>query len=139
MADERIEEEYKFCHALLIENISILERTETYATGAIAACFVFSLASIHTMVAVGSAWVAVLIAIVGLVRWIGLDGVIGTLNDYLEVLGKELPHGGWTAFYRQHRSKYLKRSRWVIWILLISVSLIFAAFIAWNGPFAPAR
>lgn len=132
MSDALVEEEYKFCHQLLVENISILEKTEVYATGAVAASMVFSLAASDPSVAVGSALVPVLISGLGLIRWRGLDSVIGTLNDYLAANG---PPNGWTAYYRQNRAPFLKRSRVLIWILLNIVSAAFAILIALHGPF----
>lgn len=85
--------EYEFCQKLLIENISILEKTEVYATGAIAAAFAFSISAQQPFVAYISATIPVYIAIIGYQRWQGIDSTIKTINDYLEVLGTALPHG----------------------------------------------
>ncbi len=129
-----LEEEYRFCHELLIENISILERTEVYATGAIAASMVFSVAASNPVVAAASACVPALVGLVGLARFVGLDGVIGRLNNYFEKVGSALPEGGWTKFYRADKPVQLARSRWTIWIFLNAVSLIFAIYMLSYGP-----
>ena len=129
-----LEEEYKFCHQLLIENISILEKTEVYATGAIAASMAFSVSASNPVVSTASAWIPALIGLVGLARFVGLDGVIGRLNDYLEVVGKDLPQKGWTKFYRDRKPVQLKRSRWAIWIFLNAVSLGFGSYMMLHGP-----
>jgi hypothetical protein len=129
-----LEEEYKFCHQLLIENISILEKTEVYATGAIAASIVFSAAATNPVVAAASSFAPMLIAVVGFARFIGLDGVIGRLNNYSEIVASKLPEGGWTKFYRANKPVQLARSRWAIWVFLNLASIIFPAYVLAYGP-----
>ena len=127
--------EYEFCQRLLIENISILEKTEVYATGAIAATFAFSASAQEPFVAKISATIPIYIAIIGYLRWRGLDSTIKTINDYLEVLGAHLPDGGWTKYYRANRGPELRRSRMIIWSLLITLTIMFFNFTMFLGPF----
>ena len=127
--------EYEFCQKLLIENISILEKTEVYATGAIAAAFAFSVSAQEPFVAYISATIPIFVALIGYLRWRGLDSTIKTINDYLEILGAGLPNGGWTKYYRANRSLELRRSRKWIWSLLITLSAMFFGFMLMLGPF----
>jgi hypothetical protein len=60
--------------------------------------------------------------------------VIGRLNNYLEIVGKDLPEGGWTKFYRANKPVQLSRSRWAIWVFLNAVAVIFAAYVWSHGP-----
>jgi hypothetical protein len=127
--------EYEFCQKLLIENISIIEKTEVYATGAIAGVIVFSASSSEPILANVSASIPFIIALIGFLRWIGLDSTISTINNYLVILGNNLPEGGWTGHYRKTRSRWLKRSRDVIWWILLLLSAIFFALTVFYGPF----
>jgi hypothetical protein len=122
-----------------IENISIIEKTEIYATGSIAVAFAFSVSAQQPFVSYISATIPICVAIVGYLRWRGIDSTIKTINDYLEILGTDLPHGGWTKYYRAKRGPALRRSRNQIWLLLIMLSTLFFVLTIILGPFTKSE
>jgi hypothetical protein len=131
--------DYEFCQKLLIENISIIERMEIYATGAIAATIVFSASTEGTSLAYVSSLVPILIALIGCLRWIGLSTTISTIGDYLAKYDETLANGGWTKYYRDNKKTWrktsiLKLSRHAIWVILLLVSVGFATITFCYGP-----
>ena len=128
-------EEYKSCRDLIGKNIDIIEKTEIYAVGASAGLFVFSLSSTVKTVAVASAWLPLLIAALGIVRFWGLDDTIDKINNYLVTLEKKYSSINWTTFYRAHnKKKVLKMTRYGIWIFLMIVSIGFGTYMSCNAP-----
>ena len=133
--DKLLVEEYKSCRELIAKNIDIIEKTEVYAVGASAAIFVFSLSATVRAVAIAAAWLPLVIAILGVVRFYGLDDTIDKINNHLVVLEKKYHAINWTTFYREHnKKKVLKKTRYGIWIMLIIVSLLFGAYMSFEAP-----
>jgi hypothetical protein len=146
MADSEIDdkllvEEYKSCRDLIGRNIEIIERSEVYAIGATAAIAVFCLSRSASQITIAktACWMTLLIPILGLVRFIGVDDTIDKINNYLVELEKKHPSIGWTTSYRaQNRYKILKKSRYAIWVVLIVFSIVFIGFIYCAGPLGAA-
>lgn len=140
MADDSIEhglliEEYKACRNLIAKNIDIIEKTEVAAVAACAALFVFSLSSTVRTVAVASAWLPLVIASLGFLRFYALDDTIDKINSHFIELEKKYKSIHWTTFYREkNKKKVLKRTRYAIWIILMIVSLGFGIYMLCNAP-----
>jgi hypothetical protein len=132
-------EEYKSCRELIAKNIDIIEKTEVYAVGAWAAVFVFSLSSTVRAVAVASAWLPLVIAGLGFVRFYGLDDTIDKINNHFIALEKKFDSINWTTFYReQNKKKVLKKTRYGFWITLIILSVVFGSYMSCNAPLSSA-
>jgi hypothetical protein len=122
---------------LIGRNIEIIERSEVYAIGATSAIAVFclSLSASQITVARTACWMTLIIPILGLVRFIGIDDTIDKINNYLVELEGKHPSIWWTAFYMtQNKCKILKKSRYAIWGVLIVFSIVFIVFIYCVGP-----
>jgi hypothetical protein len=133
--DQLLVEEYKSCRDLIIKNIDIIEKTEVYAVGASAAIFVFSLSATARTVGVLSAWLPLVIAILGFMRFLGLDDTIDKINNHLVNLEKKHKSINWTTFYREHnKKKFLKKTRYSIWFLLMIVSTGFGVYMTLEAP-----
>ncbi|RVD58878.1 hypothetical protein EN866_19440 [Mesorhizobium sp. M2D.F.Ca.ET.223.01.1.1] len=118
-------EEYKSCRELIGRNIDIIEKSEVYAIGACAAIFVFVLGVSDPLLYRIAAWLPLVVSILGLIRYIGIDSTIHKINDYLEKVEAEYTCIGWTTFYRAaNTDKILKKSRYSFWGGLILVSLV---------------
>src|SRR6266481_5258942 len=102
VSDQLLVEEYKSCRDLIAKNIDIIEKTEVYAVGASAAIIVFSLSATIRTVGVVSAWLPLVIAVLGFVRFLGLDDTIDKINNHLINLEGKYDSINWTTFYRQH-------------------------------------
>jgi len=133
-----VEEEYKLCRGLIVENIQIIEKTEVYAVGAAAATMAFCATQSGRLLVSLACWLPLIISLLGAVRFWGVDVTIGRINDYLERMEVAHPELGWTTFYRLSRPRALKSSRLIFWAILIGVSLIFAAVTVTHGPYAKA-
>lgn len=106
-------EEYKSCRDLLAKNIEIMEKSEIYAIGAVAASAVYCLSSKNPTVVVLSSWLPFSISFLGLIRFLGLNSIIGTLNDYFEFIEARRENKiVWTTYYRDNRKPVLAVSRW---------------------------
>ena len=128
-------EEYKSCRELILKNIDIMEKTEVYATGACAAIFVFSLQSSDRIVSVVTAWLPIIITILGILRFYGLDDVIDKINGHLIELERAHPPLNWTTYYRANNSsKALKKTRYGFWAALLAATLIGAVYITARCP-----
>jgi hypothetical protein len=133
--DQLLVEEYKSCRDLIAKNIDIMEKTEVYAVGASAAIIVFSLSATVRAVGVVSAWLPLVIAILGFVRFLGLDDTIDKINNHLIELERKYASINWTTFYREHnKKKVLKKTRYGIWFALMIVSLVFAFYMTFEAP-----
>lgn len=128
-------EEYKSCRELIAKNIDIIERTEVYAVAAAAALFVFSLSATNKTIAVVSAWMPLVVAILGLMRFRGIDDTIDKINSYFIKLEGRYATIGWTTFYREkNKKKELKRTRYGIWFDMIAVSIVFGTYMSCTAP-----
>ena len=128
-------EEYKSCRELIAKNIDIMEKTEVYAVAASAALFVFSLSATVKTVAIASAWLPLIIAILGFMRFYGLDDTIDKINSYFIELEKKFGSIRWTTFYREkNKKKVLKKTRYSIWIVLLIVGFGFGIYMSCNAP-----
>lgn len=133
-------EEYKSCRELIAKNIDIIERTEVYAVGACAAIFVFSLSATVKGVAIASAWLPVVIAVLGLVRFWGLDDTIDKINSYFITIENRFETIKWTTYYREkNKKKLLKKTRYGFWFVLIVVSVVFGIYMTCNAPISNAK
>ncbi|WP_375411070.1 hypothetical protein [uncultured Bradyrhizobium sp.] len=141
MSDESVEdrlliEEYKSCRDLISKNIDIIEKTEVYAVGAAGATAVFSFSATQQIVATVSAWLPFVIALLGFVRFLGIDSTINKINTYLVALETKYPKLNWTTFYRaSNKSKTLKKTRYGFWIVLGLLGFAFGIFMTMKGPF----
>jgi hypothetical protein len=127
-------EEYKSCRELLSKNIDIIEKTEVYAAGAAAAASAFCLSSTVDAVAKSSCWLPLIVSVLGLVRFVGIDATIGKINNHLVSMENTYPAISWTKSYRQqNKIKVLKASRYIIWVALIGCSLAFGCYIKSKG------
>jgi hypothetical protein len=111
-------EEYEFCRQLIIENISVIEKTEIYAVGAVAATIAFSASQSNPLLAFLSSLLPLIISIIGFTRFFGMDKTIGRINSYLITLEEKQPNIKWTEYYRHSKPRALKLSRWWIWGIL---------------------
>jgi hypothetical protein len=97
---------------------------------------VFSLSSSVSVVAKVSAWLPLLIAILGIVRFYGIDSTIDSINNYLVKIETEHPKIQWTTFYRaNNKRKVLKKTRYAIWIALTALSVPLGTLTTCKGPF----
>lgn len=136
--DKLLIEEYKSCRELIKTNIEIIEKSEIYAVGAVGAIAVFSISSSIEVVAKVSAWIPLAIALLGLVRFIGVDSTIDKINNYLVQVETQHPKLQWTSFYRaSNKHKLLKKTRYAIWVVLIILGVILGAVTNCRGPFGP--
>jgi hypothetical protein len=141
MADESVEdrlliEEYKSCRDLIGKNIDIIEKTEVYAAGAAGAVALFSLSATQWIVAATSSWLPFVISILGVLRFMGIDGTIDKINNYLVSVEKRYPKLNWTSSYReQNQYKVLKKSRYGFWVILALFGLALGILTTCNGPF----
>lgn len=136
--NELLVEEYRSCRDLIAKNIDIIEKTEVYAVGASAAIFVFSLSSTTKTIAVASAWLPLVIALLGFLRFRGIDDTIDKINNYLMKIEKKVETINWTTFYRENnKKKELKKTRYAFWIVLMLVSLGFGGYMSCNAPLSP--
>jgi hypothetical protein len=129
-------EEYKSCRDLIAKNIDIIEKTEFYAVGSSAAVAVFSISQTERLICLTASYLPLAIAILGLLRFLGIDSTIRKINNYLiDVEKRYKSQIGWTHSYRaQNTFKSLKYSRYAIWIILLGLSVIFI-HIAYLKPF----
>jgi hypothetical protein len=128
-------EEYKSCRELILKNIDIMEKNEVYATRACAALFVFSLQSADHIVSVATAWLPVIITVLGFLRFYGLDDVIDKINGHLVELETKHPPQNWTKYYRANNSsKVLKRTRQDFWLALFATTLAGAIYLTVRCP-----
>jgi hypothetical protein len=128
-------EEYKSCRELILKNIDIMEKNEVYATGACAAIFVFSLQSSDHIVSVVTAWLPVIITILGFLRFYGLDDVIDKINGHLVELETGHPPLNWTKYYRTNNSaKVLGKTRYGFWLALFATTLAGAIYLTVRCP-----
>jgi hypothetical protein len=135
IAEQLLIEEYKSCRELIAKNIDIIEKTEVGAVAACAAIFVFSLSASTRAVAIVSAWLPLVIAILGFLRFYGLDDTIDKINSRFVELEKIYKLIHWTTFYREkNKKKVLKRTRYAIWFVLMLVSLGFGTYMLCNAP-----
>jgi hypothetical protein len=74
----------------------------------------------------------------GLIRFFGLNSVIGTLNDYIEDVEKDHKLINWTTYYRKNRGRMLFLSKCAFWLILVGGGLAFACFVHRVGPAALA-
>ena len=119
-------EEYKSCRDLIAKNIDIIEKNEVYGVGAAGAVAVFSLSATDRTVCLVGSYLPLAISVVGLVRYFGIDRTIHKINNYLE--GVEARYEGvlgWTRSYRSaNKVRWLKGSRYLIWTILIALSVV---------------
>ena len=80
---ELIVEEYKACRDLIGRNIEIVERNEVYIVGACAAIFAFSTEKGNSLLTFGAAWLPLVLAFIGKVRYDALHLTISKIDDYL--------------------------------------------------------
>ena len=135
-------EEYKALRDLTLENIRIIERTETLALGAVGAVIIFGLGVKDRPVFYGQAAVAVLIPVLGWVRWGALHKVVKLADRYFREKVEEEGSGlNWSTFYHAQSSGRLGRSRFWLWFWLTVVAVIYALACIRYGPFgeAPAQ
>jgi len=130
-----IEEEYKFCHRLIVENIHIIEKTETYAVGAVAATMAFSATQSGRLIVILSSWLPLVISALGAIRFWGVDVTIGRINAYLKTIEADNSKLNWTTYYSMSKPRALKWSRRAFWVILIVVSFAFASVTLFNGPY----
>lgn len=130
-------EEYKNCRELIKINIEIIEKNEIYATGAAAAVAVFCISSTNKTVVQFSCWLPLIIAMLGAIRFYGVDIAIRQLNNYIVEIEGRYRQLGWTTSYRkQNRYKILKFTRLLYWLVLCSCSGAFALYLFLSGPIA---
>jgi hypothetical protein len=132
--DSLLLEEYKSCRDLLKTNIDIMEKSEIFVVGAAAAAAAFCLSSKNETVVLLSSYLPLALSVLGLIRFLGLNSVIGTINNYIEGVEKNHKAINWTTYYRNKRGRMLFLSRWAFWILLVGGSLAFAYFVYRMGP-----
>lgn len=132
-------EEYKSCRDLIKTNIDIIEKSEVYAVGAAAAAAVYCLSSTTELVQKAACWLPLVIAIIGGLRFVGIDATISKINNYLVSIEKMYPEIGWTRSYRlQNEWKVLKLSRYSIWLILADCGMSFGLYVWRNAPLSPA-
>jgi hypothetical protein len=127
--NELLVEEYKYCRALILKDIDIMEKNEIYVTGACAVIFVFSLQAPDHIVSVVAAWLPPFIACLGWLRFSGLDGSIDEINGYLAKLEASHPALNWTTYYLANDKRALRRTRQVLWAALTFFTLVGAAYL----------
>ena len=128
--DQLRPEEYKRCWDLFIENIKAVERNEIYAVGAIAAVMGFSLSSHEPLVSIGSSLVAILIAYLGRMRYVGFGIIAGALNAYIQETEQQARIIGWVTYQRQADvGGHLRRMRFLLWKVLLASTTAFALFV----------
>jgi hypothetical protein len=127
--NELLVEEYKYCRALILKDIDIIEKNEVYVTGACAAIFVFSLQAPDHIVSVIAAWLTVGIACLGCLRFRGLNGSIDEINGYLAELEASRPPLHWTRYYLANDKKALRRTRQELWAALIIATFVGAVYL----------
>jgi hypothetical protein len=124
-------EEYKSCRELILKNIDIMERNELYAAGASATLFVYSLQSLDHLVSVITAWLPVIVAVLGFLRFFGLDDVIDKINGHLVEVETAHPPLNWTTYFRAHNPcRLLKRTRQLFWFILFAATLVGAVYLS---------
>jgi hypothetical protein len=107
--------------------------------GAVGAIAVFSLSSSVAIVATVSAWIPLAVALLGIVRFYGIDSTIDSINNYLMSIETSHPKIQWTTFYREHnKNKILKKTRYAIWVALIVLGIVLGALTTCRGPFGVA-
>jgi hypothetical protein len=132
-------EEYKSCRELIKLNIDIIEKSEIYAIGAVAATSVYCLTLTSELVQRAACCVPFFISIAGSFRFYGIDSTIEKINNYLEIVESKYLYIGWTKSYRaQNRKRTLKWSRYAIWIILVLYSILFGVYVFYNAPLIPS-
>jgi lysylphosphatidylglycerol synthetase-like protein (DUF2156 family) len=137
VSDALLVEEYKSCRELLKINIDIIEKSEVYSVGAAAATVVYCLSSTVEIVSKTACWLPLVISLLGLVRFVGIDATINKINNHLVNIEAAYPKISWTQFYREQNTfKILKYSRYLIWAILTICSAAFGWYIFNYGPVA---
>ncbi len=137
-------EEYKACRALISQNITIMEQTETYAVGAVAASASFTIGMNAHLLAIFSAWIPLMITGFGHRRFRALQQTIRRIDRYIQDrVEKSWPVIGYTSYYRSENDHSLSASRDGLWTTMRRCSIAFgitvsvfevAAFVTRNAP-----
>jgi hypothetical protein len=125
--------EFQSLRLQILENIKAMDQNEIYMLGAVAAVYVLifqetTAAKLVPMII----WAPCVLVLAGYLRFLALDAIIGTINNYLET--KE-GTGDWVRFYRKERKPLMRESRHFFWTLVGSVTLVSAIIVSCKGVF----
>ncbi len=128
-------EEYKSCRQQILEDIKWMDQLEIYAVGAVAAVYVFIFTQTRPVLIELLSLIPPFIVLAGALRTSALDKTIGVLNDYLARQEEQYPEIGFTTYYRANRSPIMKTSRYIVWGVLLFLSIGFELIVLWLGAF----
>ena len=129
-------ENFKVCRELIVENIRIMERNETYVVGAVAAIIGFGIAQQDRTIFIIHALVAAVVVALGALRFAGLHHVIQLGDEYSRIVEKELATKvRWATYYQEHTHGTLGKSRLAFWIVLGLLIAFYLGYCICHGPF----